>query len=56
MLRWIARTLIAVLGLVFVAAVAGFAYQSLATRIDRARTPAPGRFLDVGWRNCARSA
>ena len=48
MLRWIKRTVIAVVGLVLVAALAGFAYQSLATRSDLARTPAPGRLLDIG--------
>jgi len=31
-----------------VAALAGFAYQSLATRWDLSRTPAPGRILDIG--------
>jgi len=48
MLRWIKRTLIAVVGLVLVAALAGFTYQSLATRRDLGRTPAPGRLLDIG--------
>ena len=50
MLRWIKRTLIAVVGLVLVAALVGFTYQSLATRRDLARTPAPGRLQDIGGR------
>jgi pimeloyl-ACP methyl ester carboxylesterase len=48
MLRWIKRLLIAIVGLVLVAALAGFTYQSLATRLDLGRTPAPGRLVDIG--------
>ena len=48
MLRWIKRTLIGFGGLVVVAAIAGATYQWVATRRDLARTPPPGRLVDVG--------
>jgi pimeloyl-ACP methyl ester carboxylesterase len=48
MLRWIKRILIAVVGVVLLATLAGFTYQSLATRLDLGRTPAPGRLVDIG--------
>jgi pimeloyl-ACP methyl ester carboxylesterase len=47
-LRWIKRTLIWFGGLVVVAAIAGATYQWVATRRDLARTPPPGRLVDVG--------
>jgi pimeloyl-ACP methyl ester carboxylesterase len=42
------RTLIGLTGLVVIAAMAGATYQRVATRRDRARTPAPGRLVDIG--------
>jgi pimeloyl-ACP methyl ester carboxylesterase len=48
MRRWIRRTLVALGAGVVVAATAGAAYQWLATRRDLARTPPPGRLVDVG--------
>ena len=41
------RVLIGFAGLVAVAAPAGAAYQRVATRRDLARTPAPGRLVDI---------
>jgi pimeloyl-ACP methyl ester carboxylesterase len=35
-------------GLVLIAAIAGATYQRVATRRDLARTPAPGRLVDIG--------
>jgi pimeloyl-ACP methyl ester carboxylesterase len=46
--RWLKRILIGFGGLVVVAAVAGATYQGVATRRDLARTPAPGRLVDIG--------
>jgi pimeloyl-ACP methyl ester carboxylesterase len=46
--RWTKRNLIAVGGLVVVAALTGAAYQWIATRRDLARTPPPGRLVDIG--------
>jgi pimeloyl-ACP methyl ester carboxylesterase len=48
MWRWMKRTLIGVGGLVVVAALTGTAYQWIATRRDLARTPPPGRLVDIG--------
>jgi pimeloyl-ACP methyl ester carboxylesterase len=48
MLRWTKRTLIALCGLVVVAALAGATYQWIATRNDLAANPPPGRLVDVG--------
>src|SRR5688500_2179426 len=48
MWRWTARILIGLAGVFIVAVSAGAAYQWTATRRDLARTPAPGRLLDVG--------
>jgi pimeloyl-ACP methyl ester carboxylesterase len=48
MWRWTKRTLIGVGGLVVVAALIGAAYQWIATRRDLARTPPPGRLVDIG--------
>jgi pimeloyl-ACP methyl ester carboxylesterase len=48
MSRWIKRTLIAFGGLVVVAATAGATYEWIATGRDLARTPPPGRLVDVG--------
>jgi pimeloyl-ACP methyl ester carboxylesterase len=48
MWRWIRRTLLALCGLLLVAAVAGATYQWIATRRDLAATPAPGRLVDIG--------
>jgi pimeloyl-ACP methyl ester carboxylesterase len=42
------RTLIGLGGLVVVAALIGAAYQWIATRRDLARTPPPGRLVDIG--------
>jgi pimeloyl-ACP methyl ester carboxylesterase len=42
------RTLIALCGLVVVAALAGATYQWIATRNDLAANPPPGRLVDVG--------
>lgn len=44
------RVLIGLGSLVVVAAVSGVAYQGVATRVDLARNPAPGRLVDVGGR------
>jgi pimeloyl-ACP methyl ester carboxylesterase len=48
MWRWAKRTLIGLCGLVVVAALAGSAYQWIATRNDLAANPPPGRLVDVG--------
>ena len=48
MWRWTKRTLIGVGGFVVVAALTGAAYQWIATRRDLARTPRPGRLVDIG--------
>lgn len=42
------RTLIALCGLIIVAAITGAAYQWIATRNDLAANPPPGRLVDVG--------
>ena len=48
MRRWAKRTLIALCGVVVVAALTGSAYQWIATRNDLAANPPPGRLVDVG--------
>jgi pimeloyl-ACP methyl ester carboxylesterase len=48
MWRWTKRILIGFGGLLVIAALVGATYQSIATRRDLARTPAPGRLVDVG--------
>jgi pimeloyl-ACP methyl ester carboxylesterase len=48
MWRWIKRTLIGFGGLVVIASGAGATYQWVATRRDLARTPPPGRLVDIG--------
>jgi pimeloyl-ACP methyl ester carboxylesterase len=48
MRRWTKRTLIALFGLVVVAAFAGATYQWIATRNDLAAYPPPGRRVEVG--------
>jgi pimeloyl-ACP methyl ester carboxylesterase len=48
MWRWTTRTLLALSGLVVVAALTGATYQWLATRHDLAANPPPGRLVDVG--------
>ena len=48
MSRWIKRILIGFSGLVVIAAITGATYQSVATRRDLARNPAPGRLVDIG--------
>ena len=48
MWRWTKRILIGLAGLVVIAAIAGATYQWIATRRDLARTPAPGRLVDIG--------
>jgi pimeloyl-ACP methyl ester carboxylesterase len=48
MWRWIRRTLLALVALLILAAVAGATYQWIATRRDLAATPAPGRLVDIG--------
>jgi pimeloyl-ACP methyl ester carboxylesterase len=48
MRRWTMRVLVGVAGLIAAAALAGAAYQWLATRNDLARTPPPGHLVDIG--------
>ncbi len=48
MWRWTLRILVALSGLVILAAVCGATWQWLATRRELASTPPPGRFVDVG--------
>ena len=48
MWRWTKRMLIGFASLVVIAAIAGATYQWVATRRDLARTPAPGRLVDIG--------
>jgi pimeloyl-ACP methyl ester carboxylesterase len=48
MRRWTKRALIALCGLVVVAALTGAAYQEVATRNDLAANPPPGRLVDIG--------
>jgi len=48
MWRWTKRILIALGGLIAVAAFAGATYQWIATRHDLAANPPPGRLVDVG--------
>jgi pimeloyl-ACP methyl ester carboxylesterase len=48
MWRWIKRSLVGLGALVGIAAAAGAAYQWWATRRDLARTPPPGRLVDIG--------
>jgi pimeloyl-ACP methyl ester carboxylesterase len=48
MWHWTKRTLIALCGVVVVAALTGATYQWIATRQDMAANPAPGRLVDVG--------
>jgi pimeloyl-ACP methyl ester carboxylesterase len=48
MWRWTSRLLIALCGLIVLAAIAGTTYQWLATRKDLAATPPPGHLVDIG--------
>jgi pimeloyl-ACP methyl ester carboxylesterase len=48
MRRWTTRILVGLCSLIAVAALAGAAYQSLATRRDLAVTPPPGQLVDIG--------
>ena len=48
MRRWTTRVLVGLCSLIAVAALAGAAYQSLATRRDLAVTPPPGQLVDIG--------
>jgi pimeloyl-ACP methyl ester carboxylesterase len=48
MARWIKRILIGFGGLLVIGAIAAHTYQRVATRRDLARTPAPGRLVDIG--------
>ena len=48
MRRWATRVLIGLCGLIITAALAGTAYQWIATRRDLAATPPPGQLVDVG--------
>ena len=48
MRRWTLRILVALCGLTVLAAIAGTAYQWLATRKDLTSTPRPGRLVDLG--------
>lgn len=48
MRRWTLRILIALCGLIVLAAIAGTTYQWLATRNDLTSTPRPGRLVDIG--------
>jgi pimeloyl-ACP methyl ester carboxylesterase len=48
MWRWTKRALIGLGALVVIAAIGGAAYQWIATRQDLARTPAPGKLVDIG--------
>jgi len=48
MLRWTLRILVAICGLIVLAAIVGTTYQWLATRKDLTSTPPPGRLVDIG--------
>ena len=48
MWRWTKRILVGFGGLLAIAALGGATYQWTATRRDLARTPAPGRLVDIG--------
>ena len=48
MRRWTLRILIALCGLIVLAAIAGTTYQWFATRKDLTSTPPPGRLVDIG--------
>lgn len=48
LLSRVKRILLAVVGLLFVIALAGASYQWLASRSDLAATPPPGKLVDVG--------
>lgn len=48
MWRWIRRSLLALCGLLILAAAIGAAYQWIATRRDLAAAPPPGRLVDIG--------
>jgi pimeloyl-ACP methyl ester carboxylesterase len=48
MWRWTSRVLVALCGLIVLAAIAGTTYQWLATRKDLAATPPPGHLVDIG--------
>jgi len=48
MRRWTIRILLALGGLIVVAALCGATYQWLATRRDMAAAPPPGRLVDIG--------
>ncbi len=47
-LRWIGRSLAALVGLIAVLALAGASYEAIAAAGDARRYPAPGRMVDVG--------
>ena len=47
-MRWARRIFVGLLALVAALAAAGFSYQLISDRRDRARTPAPGALVDVG--------
>jgi pimeloyl-ACP methyl ester carboxylesterase len=47
-MRWVRRILVGLLILIASVAAAGFGYQHVSDRRDRARTPAPGALVDVG--------
>lgn len=46
--RWARRILLGLCSLILLAAIAGTAYQWVATRRDLKGTPAPGRLVDIG--------
>src|SRR5919201_1000977 len=48
MRRWTLRILVAVCGVIALAAIAGSTYQCLATRKDLTTTPPPGHLVDIG--------
>jgi hypothetical protein len=48
MRRWTIRVVVGLCSAFVVAALTGATYQSLATRKDLARTPPPGRLVDIG--------
>jgi pimeloyl-ACP methyl ester carboxylesterase len=48
MRRWTIRILVGLCSLIVVTALTGASYQWLATRKDLARTPPPGRLVDIG--------
>ncbi len=47
-MRWVRRIFVGLLVLLAALAAAGFSYQLIADRGERARTPAPGVLVDVG--------